>query len=379
MSARPPDRRRPYLGRAVIQPPVAAGEAPAASGGSAATLLHDDKVWLRADLADHVPYSSPRPWVGVRLDTNESPYPPPNGLRAKLADLAREHPWHRYGDLDAVALRTRLGEWHGHAAEGVWVATGIWEALQQILLAFTGPGRTVHVPEPTWGGYRHLAAITGTTTVPHGTAADVLVVCSPNNPTGEVVSLEVVAHLCQAHPASLVVVDEAYAEYASAPTAVALLGQFPNLVVARSFSKALGLADLRLGYLLAHPEFVEALSRVRLPYHPSGFAQAAGLLALDHLGDLQTNIDRVVAERQRLYHALSKLHDAGVRPRPSQANFVCFATPHPADQVRRRLLDRRIAVRDVSGLVGLAGHLRVTVGTPLENDAFLAVLPEMLA
>ena len=128
MSARPPDRRRPYLGRAVIQPPVAAGEAPAASGGSAATLLHDDKVWLRADLADHVPYSSPRPWVGVRLDSNESPYPPPNGLRVKLADLAGEHPWHRYGDLDAVALRTRLGEWHRQAAEGVWVAAGVWEA-----------------------------------------------------------------------------------------------------------------------------------------------------------------------------------------------------------------------------------------------------------
>lgn len=377
MSTRPSDRRRPYLG-AVIQPPVAAGEAPAASGGLAATL-QGVEVSLRSDLAGHVPYASPRPWVGVRLDSNESPHPPTNGLRAKLADLAREHPWHRYGDLDAVALRTRLGEWHGHAAEGVWVAAGIWEALQQVLLAFGGPGRTVHAPEPTWSGYRHLAAITGTATVPHGTAADVLVVCSPNNPTGEVVSLEVVAHLCQTHPASLVVVDEAYAEYASAPSAVALLGQYPNLMVVRSFSKALGLADLRLGYLLAHPELVEALSRVRLPYHPSGFAQAAGLLALDHLGDLQPTIDRVVAERQRLYHALSRLGELGVRPRPSQANFVCFATPHPADQIRQRLLDRNIAVRDVSRLVGLARHLRVTVGTPLENDAFLATLSEVLA
>jgi len=327
-------------------------------------------VSLRSDLAAHVPYSSPRPWVPVRLDTNESPYPPPNGLRAALTELARDHSWHCYGDLDAVQLRARLAERHGHAAEGVWVAAGIWEILQQVLLAFAGSGRTVHIPEPTWGGYRHLAAITGTTTVPHGTAADVLVLCSPNNPTGEVIPPPVVAHLCQAHPTSLAVVDEAYAEFSSAPNAVGLLRQHPNLVVARSFSKALGLADLRLGYLLAHPAVVAGLERVRLPYHPSGFAQAAGLLALDHLAELQATIARVVAERERVVGALLGLRGRGVEPWPSQANFVCFAVPGTAAGVRGALLDRGVAVRDVSDQPGLAGHLRVTVGTPADNDAF---------
>jgi hypothetical protein len=136
MSARPPDRRLPYLGRAAIQPPVAADQATVASGGPVASVLHGVEVWLRVDLAGHVPYSSPRPWVGVRLDSNESPYPPTNGLRAKLADLARKHPWHRYGDLDAVALRTRLGEWHGHAAEGVWVDADalLWLSLELVVL-----------------------------------------------------------------------------------------------------------------------------------------------------------------------------------------------------------------------------------------------------
>ncbi|HEV8653828.1 MAG TPA: aminotransferase class I/II-fold pyridoxal phosphate-dependent enzyme [Actinomycetes bacterium] len=376
MTGRDRQQVRPYLGRAVLGAQGQVAGMPAGAGGSG-SAPPSDRPRPRSELAGHVPYRSPRPRVRVRLDTNESPWPPPAGLRAALAELAAGHDWQRYGDLDAVGLRARLGEVHGHAAEGVWVAAGTWEVLQQVLLAFAGPGRSVGIREPTWGGYRHLAALTGSRVTGDRTA-EVLVVCSPNNPTGEPTPLAVVAQRCQAHPASLVVVDEAYAEFSGAPSAVGLLGQYPNLAVVRSFSKALGLADLRLGDLLAHPDVVAGLERVRLPYHPSGFAQAAGLLALDHLAALQATIARVVAERQRVVAGLLGLRGRGVKPRPSQANFVCFAVPGPAAGVRRGLLDRGVAVRDVSDQPGLAGHLRVTVGTPADNDAFLAALGEVL-
>jgi len=314
----------------------------------------------------------------VRLDTNESPWPPPGGLRAALVELAAGHDWHRYGDLDAVRLRARLGEVHRQPAEGVWVLAGTFEILQQVLLAFAGPGRSLRVWEPTWAGYRHLAALTGTQmTSDH--VADVQAVCSPNNPTGEPTPPRAVARRCQANPGSLIVVDEAYGEYAATPSAAELLEMHPNLVVVGTFSKALGLADLRLGYLLAHPEVVGELSKVRLPYHPSGFAQAAGLLALDHLEALQATIARVVSERERVYQALVVLAELGVKPRPSQANFVCFAVPGSAAGARQGLLDRGVAVRDVSDQPSLAGHLRVTVGTPADNDAFLAALTAVLA
>jgi histidinol-phosphate aminotransferase len=239
---------RPYIGKGVIVGPGSTAK-PADLGP-------------RPDLAGHLPYSSPRPWVRVRLDTNESPWPPPAALRVGLGELAVGHDWHRYGDLDAIRLRTRLGARHGHAAEGVWVAAGTFEVLQQVLLAFGGTGRTLHIPEPTWDGYRHLAAATATR-VADDHRADLLVVCSPNNPTGEATPPRAVARLCQANPSSLVVVDEAYAEYAATPSTIELLGEFLNLAVVRTFSKALGLADLRLGYLLAHPAIVQALEKVR--------------------------------------------------------------------------------------------------------------------
>ncbi len=333
----------------------------------------------RAALATHVPYSSPRPLVAVRLDTNESTYPPPGALRAGLARLAGTHDWHRYGDLDATALRERLAGLHGRTAEGVWVAGGSFELLAQLLAAFAGPGRTLGVAEPAWGGYRQVAAATATTVVGgrDGGGADVVVVCSPHNPGGHTIPAGTVARLCADHPGSLVVVDEAYGEFSAQPSAAGLLDRFANLVVARTFSKALALADLRLGYLLAHPDVIRVLPRVQVPWQPSGFAQAAGLLALGYLDEVAATVALVRQERQRLHDALGGL--AGVRVRPSEANFLCFATPLPSQVVRRGLLARGVAVRDVAGLAHLPGRLRVTVGAPADNQVFLSALGEVLA
>jgi histidinol-phosphate aminotransferase len=366
-----------YLARAAIVTPLGVDDRPTGSA-DARTLASPGVpgVTPRPDLAGHVPYRSPRPLVPVRLDTNESPYPPCGALRTDLAKLAGAHDWHRYGDLDATALRTRLAALHGRTVEGVWVAAGTFELLAQLLLAFGGPRRSLVVLQPAWGGYRQVAAATGTQLVDDRAGADVVVVCSPSNPSGHPTPIETIARRCAEQPASLVVVDEAYAEFSAAPSAAGLLDQFPNLVVLRTFSKALALADLRLGYLLADPELVRVLPKVRVPWQPSGFAQAAGLLALGYLDDVAATVALVVRERGRLAEALAGL--PGVRVRPSEANFLCFATPLPSDEVRRALLGRGVAIRDVSGLPHLPGHLRVTVGAPADNRAFLAALRAVL-
>jgi histidinol-phosphate aminotransferase len=172
------------------------------------------------------------------------------------------------------------------------------------------------------------------------------------------------------------VVDEAYGEFSTQSSAAGLLDHYPNLAVLRTFSKALALADLRLGYLLAHPEVVGVLVGVRVPYHPSGFTQAAGALALDYLDELQSTVAHIVREREQMAAAMAGL--PGIRLRPSEANFLCFATPRPSHEVRRALLSHGVAVRDVSDLAHLPGHLRVTVGTPADNRAFLAALRQVL-
>jgi len=234
----------PYAGKGVIGDPAPTGQVPGTPGAAhQAAASQQPGPRARRDLEGHVPYRSPRPLLPVRLDTNESPYPPCGALRADLAALAGAHHWHRYGDLDA--LRERLAGLHDRPVARVWVAAGVFELLVQLLRAFGGVGRTVWVPEPCWGGYRHVAAATGTKVV-DGTAADVLVICSPSNPTGHTALTQTIARTCAANPTSLVVVDEAYAEFSSQPTAAGLLDRSPNLVVVRTFSKALALADLRL-------------------------------------------------------------------------------------------------------------------------------------
>jgi len=372
------DRRRvrPYLGKDVLGDAEVTGMLAGREHPEAA--LRRDRPQPRIDLAAHVPYRSPRPHVPVRLDTNESPSPPPDRLRAELAALAGTHDWHRYGDLDATALRARLADLHGRTPAGVWVAAGTFELLAQLFQAVGGAGRTLGVLEPAWGGYRQVAAAAGTTVIDGDPAgADVVVVCSPNNPTGHATPADMVARLCERHPGRLVIVDEAYAEFSSQPSAAGLLAHYPNLAVLRTFSKALALADLRLGYLLADPALVGVLPKVRVPYHPSGFTQAAGLLALDYLEEVAATVALVVRERQRVYDALARL--PGVRVRPSDANFLCFATPEPSGEVRRGLLERGVAIRDVSGLAHLPDHLRVTIGVPADNRAFLAALGEVLS
>lgn len=351
---------------------------------------------LREELRGRQPYGAPQLDVPVRLNTNENPYPPPEPVvaaigKAVAAELAGLN---RYPDRDAVALRADLAGYLGHGltVDRVWAANGSNEVQQQLLQAFGGPGRTALGFTPAYSMHPLLAAGTGTgwrdghrgagpgfgLTVAEAVEQvrayrpDLVFLCSPNNPTGTALDPAVVAAVLATAP-GLVVVDEAYAEFARPGTAsaLALLGEHPRLVVTRTMSKAFGFAGGRLGYLAADPEVVAAVQLVRLPYHLSALTQAAARAALAHVDTLLAAVAAVVRERDRLAAAL---RERGLPVADSDANFVLFGGIGDHTAVWRALVEQGVLVRDV----GLPGWLRVTAGTPAENDAFLAGLDKVL-
>jgi histidinol-phosphate aminotransferase len=344
-------------------------------------------------------YYSPQLDVSVRLNTNEAPEPPPSPFVAELLGEINAVALNRYPDRVAVELRRAIGDLHGVDVGHVYPANGSNEVIQSLLLAYGGPGRTAVVFEPTYALHSHIPRITGTHVLVGDRDKDYLVsaeevdrvlalaartdpsapavvfLCSPNNPTGRVESLELVEHVLQAAP-GLVIVDEAYGQFAPR-SAVELASTHRNLVVVRTFSKTWSLAALRLGYAIADPEVVDALFSVSLPYHLDALKQAAGRIALDYVDDMHDRVRRLVDERERL---LASLASRLVEVVPSQANFILFRVPgRAAKEVWSTLVDQSVIVRDLSGFADLEGFLRVTVGTPLENDTFLAALDVVLA
>jgi histidinol-phosphate aminotransferase len=349
---------------------------------------------IREDLRGLTPYGAPQLDVPVRLNTNENPHPPPPALVAGLAAAVTEQgaDLNRYPDRDALDLRKDLAAYLGHdlTADTLWAANGSNEVLQQLLQAFGGPGRTALGFEPSYSMHRLISLSTATgwrparrgpdfALDPRAAAAavrearpDVVFVCSPNNPTGTAAPLEVIEAVC-AEADGIVVVDEAYAEFARAgsPSALSLLGRYDRLVVTRTMSKAFAMAGARVGYLAADPGVVQALQLVRLPYHLSALTQCAARVALRHTGELLATVTAVRDERDRIVAELTAL---GLEVVPSDANFVLFGRFDDAPAVWARLLDRGVLVRDV----GLPGWLRVTAGLTGEVDAFLAALKEIL-
>jgi histidinol-phosphate aminotransferase len=356
-----------------------------------------DSLPLRPELRGRTPYGAPQLAVRHRLNTNENPYPlPPEllaDLGAALAEVSRD--LNRYPDRDAVGLRADLAAYltrtsgESVAPAQVWAANGSNEVLQQLLQTFGGSGRTALGFTPSYSMHPIISAGTGTAWVDghrradftiDGAAAvaqvrqarpDVVFVTSPNNPTGTAVALDTIAEIYEATEGVLVV-DEAYAEFARAgtPSALTLLPGRPRLVVSRTMSKAFGMAGLRLGYLAADPAVVDAVQLVRLPYHLSSLTQAAARTALAHTPALLATVEAVKAERDRIVAALPGL---GLTSVPSDANFVLFGRFADARTAWQELLDRDVLVRDV----GLPGWLRVTAGTPEETDAFLTALGEI--
>jgi histidinol-phosphate aminotransferase len=348
---------------------------------------------VRDDLRSLEGYHSPQVDVRVRLNTNESPLPPPSAWRDAFAAELSRVAWHRYPDRQATELRAAIAATHDVSPDMVFAANGSNEVLQTILLTFAGPGRTVATFEPTYQMHAQIARIVGSTVVEGERGPDftldpselrrvvdsarphVTFLTSPNNPTGLVEPAARIEELLDLAP-GLVVADEAYAQFADW-SALELIDEHRPLVVTRTFSKTWSMAGVRLGYAIGPTWFVSELEKVVLPYHLDVAKQIAGRLALRYVDAMDERVRQVVAERERLSTAMRSMP---VEVTPSGANFILFRpTRHAGHDVWQALLDRSVLVRDCSGWPRLADCLRVTVGTPDENDAFLAALTEVTA
>jgi histidinol-phosphate aminotransferase len=351
---------------------------------------------VRPDLTELVGYHSAQVDVDVRLNTNESPVPPPEAWQRALVDEVAGIEFHRYPDRAATALRQALADSHGVGIDEVFCANGSNEVLQCLLLAYGGPGRTVALFEPTYTLHGHIARITGTrvaagprrddfaldldvVTAVVGASDPVLTfLCSPNNPTGRADSPAEVTAVADLVP-GLLVVDEAYGQFAPS-SALELRAADPDgtrhVVVVRTFSKTWSMAGARLGYLIGDPAVVAACELVALPYHLDAVTQAAGRLALGFADEMNARVAAIAEERGRIAAAFATLP---VDTWPSDANFLLFRpTTRDASTVWADLVSAGVLVRDCSTWPGLSGCLRVTVGLPEENDRFLAALTESL-
>lgn len=354
---------------------------------------------LRADLRGQTPYGAPQLNVAVALNTNENSYAPPqdvvDAIVASVAGVA--FGLNRYPDREFVRLREDLaGYLSGStgvlvAAGQVWAGNGSNEVLLHLLQAFGGPARVALGFTPAYSMHPIITRTTGTTWVDglrgvEGAGVfdldvvsavaqvrqhdpDIVFLCSPNNPTGTALGLDVVEAIYAAAPHAIVVVDEAYAEFARPGTlsALTLLNGRRRLVVTRTMSKAFALAGGRLGYLAADAELTDALRLVRLPYHLSTPTQAIACAALEHADGLLATVEALKTQRDRIVADLSQM---GLDPVPSDANFVLFGGLADERVVWQALLDRGILIRDV----GLPHYLRVTAGTPQETGAFLEAM-----
>jgi histidinol-phosphate aminotransferase len=350
-------------------------------------------VFPRDDLRALEGYHSPQLDVDVRLNTNESPFAPPPAFVDRWLDELRAAPLNRYPDRAAAELRAALGTHLGQPKERLFCANGSNEVLQTLLLTYGGPGRRAAMFEPTYALHSHIARVTGTEVVVGERRADfsvdpdaaralveverptIVFVCSPNNPTGTVEPAATIEALVGVEGEHLVVVDEAYGEFAPW-SALELVRDDRPLVVVRTYSKVWSMAALRLGFAVAPGWVVEELEKVVLPYHLASATQIAGRLALDLGEEMDERVDRLVAERERVASELARTD--GVTVYPSGANFLLFRPDGDGHECWQQMVHQGVLVRDFSSWPRLEGCLRVTIGTPEENDAFLTALRKSL-
>ncbi len=350
-----------------------------------------DDLPIRDDLRGLTPYGAPQKHVRVQLNVNENTHPIPEAVATDIVMALAQAVLgvNRYPDREFTALRDALAGYlaHGLTRDNIWAANGSNEVLQQTLQAFGGPGRSVLGFPPTYSMHSIIASGTGTRWVtaerdpgyelsPHTVVAaiereqpDIVFLCSPNNPTGTALALETIVAAYDAAP-GIVLVDEAYAEFADGDTALTLLDGRPRLLVSRTMSKAFAFAGARLGYLAADPAVTDALRLVRLPYHLSALTQAAATAALAHAPEMLAMVEDIKAQRDRMIAALPEL---GYTPLPSEANFVLFGGVADPHAVFEALLDRDVIIRDV----GIPNHLRVTAGSDAETTVFLDALSQL--
>ncbi|SMX93114.1 histidinol-phosphate aminotransferase [Brevibacterium iodinum ATCC 49514] len=363
-----------------------------------------DSLPVRSDLVGLKPYGAPHLNVPVQLNVNENAYPLPDVVVESMRAAVDDHfaGLNRYPDREFTALREHLvtyldgvNERAGDSVDldpsMIWAANGSNEVLSHIVQAFGGPGRTVLGFTPSYSMHPLITTGTGAEwqhverkddfTLDAETVAaevaranpDIVFLCTPNNPTGTSIGLDVI-EAAYDNCAGIVIVDEAYAEFSrpAKSSAMTLLEGRPRLVVSRTMSKAFACAGLRLGYAIAAPELIDVLRLVRLPYHLSEVTQVLACTALEHAELLLGNVDRLIDSRNRMS---SHLVEAGFTVHDSDSNFVLFGNIASPSDLWQKLLDRGVLIRDI----GISGHARVNAGTETETEAFLTAIDEILA
>lgn len=351
--------------------------------------MPEERIAPRDSLADLRPYVPHRYAAKVRLHANESPLDLPADLKNELIKKVAATGFNRYPDSLAVSLREAIADGFGLTPENVLVGNGSNEVIQTLLLAYGGPERLAVVFEPTYTMHGKIAQITGTALrslsltdrfdlsleviLPEleKLKPDIVFICSPNNPTGNRIDREAIEQLLGA--GALVIVDEAYGEFTE-QSVVPLLKKNPNLATVKTFSKAFRLAGLRLGYLLAGDQIVFEVNKVKLPYNVNSLSQAVGEAVFQNRQAVLSLVEEIKAERERVFEVLQTIN--GVVPYPSDTNFILFKTTREGNEVWQELLDQGVLIRNFSDHPGLANCLRVTIGLPEENNAFLEALRE---
>ncbi|PSQ64595.1 MAG: histidinol-phosphate transaminase [Bacteroidetes bacterium QH_2_64_74] len=363
---------------------------------AAPTSIDDLLQRIRPAVRDRSEYVVDMPsGIDVKLNQNESPFDLPDELKQELLDVYEQVEVNRYPTEQPERLRRALAEHDGVEPEQIIVGNGSNELTYTFGLAFLDPGAPVVLPRPMFSLYDKVARLQDAdlTSVPPRddlgfdaealaaavakTDAALTVLATPNNPTGLAMTLDEIERVVAASP-GFVVVDEAYVEFNTEGTAAELLDRHPNLIILRTLSKAFGLAGIRIGYLIAHPAVVRELMKARLPFMVDRFAAQTALAVLQRWDLVEDRVRRMQASIKDVTDALQSRRMPGVEVVPSQANFVIFTTPAPADALQDRLADHGVLVRNMGGYPELEGYLRVSAGTEAENNAFLGALEKSL-
>jgi len=331
--------------------------------------------------------------ASVKINQNENPWDVPEDVKAETLRRLNAKRWSRYPEFVASSLQESLAEFASWKADGVIAGNGSNELIQSLLMVSVNEGKRVLISEPTFALYRQVTTVLGgeVVSVPLTAAfqfdvstltealqdskPEVVILCSPNNPTGSVIEDADLRQLLRTAP-GLVVIDEAYHEFAG-HSVVPLLNDFPNLGVLRTFSKAMGLAGMRIGYLLAAPRLVTEIRKAVLPYNLNVFSQTVAEVAVEmYERELMPLVKRIIAERERMLAELNAIE--GLEPVVSKANFMIVRTAMDPRKLFSQLLERDILVRAVSGYPMLKEYFRFNVGTPQENDQLIKALKEIM-
>jgi len=346
---------------------------------------------IKAQVKQLSAYTLNAPECRVKINQNENPYDMPAEIKAEVLERLASRPWSRYPTFVPVDLLVTMAKFSSWRADGILAGNGSNELIQALLTVSVGPGTKVLISEPTFTLYRLLIEVLGgevislplTPDLKYDTALikhtleekeiDLVIICSPNNPTGGVIKDKDLIEILE-NFSGLVVLDEAYHEF-SKHTVVPLLKQFDNLIVLRTFSKAMAMAGLRVGYLLSHPDLAREIAKAKLPYNLNFFSLTAAIVTMEKFYLLSPIIDNLIAERERLFTALSEI--PGLEPIPSEANFILTKTSITPSELMANLQAKDILARDVSRYPMLKNYVRFSVGTEEENNELVKTLQEI--